>query len=130
MLIEVLHFKMKNLNTFKSILNPADFMVSLNLTDAFLTVPIRQDSRKFLRFVWRQKHYQFNPMTFGLNVAPRMFTKLLKPAVACLRGQGIRLIVYLDDLLDCDRSTRLARFPDKLSEVTTHPTTEDSLPWP
>ena len=38
-------------------------------------------------------------MPFGLNVAPRVFTKLMKPVIAWLRGQGVRMIIFLDDIL-------------------------------
>ena len=48
-------------------------------------------------------------MPFGLNVAPRVFTKLLKPFVAWLRGQGIRLIIYLDDILIMASSAELVK---------------------
>ncbi|XP_045022806.1 uncharacterized protein LOC116918552 [Daphnia magna] len=39
-----------------------------------------------------------------LEKAPRVFTKLLKPVVVFLRGRGIRLIIYLDDLLILNQS--------------------------
>ena len=38
-------------------------------------------------------------MAFGLAPAPRVFTKLLKEVGAFLRKRGIRLVIYLDDLL-------------------------------
>ena len=41
---------------------------------------------------------------FGLAVAPRLFTKVLKPVVALLRRSAIRLIIYLDDLLFMNQS--------------------------
>ena len=97
--IETAHFKMENLSTLKSLLNKGDYMINIDLTDAYLSVPIHQTSQRFLRFMWQGKSYQFTTMPFGLNVAPRIFTKLLKPVVAWLRGQGIRLVIYLDDLL-------------------------------
>ncbi len=78
---------------------PRDYMINIDLTDANLSVPIHQDSQSFLRFMWQNKPYQFKAQPFGLNVAPRVFTKLLKSVVAWLRGQGIRLIIYLDDIL-------------------------------
>ena len=34
-----------------------------------------------------------------LSKCPRVFTKLLKPVLSILRQRGIRLIVYLDDIL-------------------------------
>ena len=38
-------------------------------------------------------------MPFGLTSAPRVFTKVMRPVVTFLRAQGIRLVIYLDDLL-------------------------------
>ena len=90
---------MKNLVTLKSLLNKGDYMINLDLTDAYLTVPMHPDSRKFLRFLLGDKTYEFTAMPFGLNVAPRLFTKIMKPVVASLRSQGVRLIIYLDDIL-------------------------------
>ncbi|KZR96378.1 Uncharacterized protein APZ42_009313, partial [Daphnia magna] len=48
--------------------------------------------------------YEYLCLAFGLCSAPRVFTKLLKPVVAFLRGRGIRLIIYLDDLLFLNQS--------------------------
>ena len=45
------------------------------------------------------KLYQFQCMPFGLGPAPRLFTKLLKPVIAFLRRLGIRIIIYLDDMI-------------------------------
>ena len=36
---------------------------------------------------------------FGLASAPCVFTKILKPIVGLLRKQGVRLVIYLDDIL-------------------------------
>ena len=84
-------------------------MINIDLTDAYLSVPIHQESQKFLRFIWRNNAYQFKAMSFGLNVAPRVFTKLLQPVVAWLRGQGIRFIIYLDDILIMASSVELVK---------------------
>jgi hypothetical protein len=97
--IDTEHFKMENLATLKSLLNKGDYMINLDLTDAYLTVPIHPVSQKFLRFLFGNETYQFTAMPFGLNIAPRVFTKIMKPVVASLRSQGIRLIIYLDDIL-------------------------------
>lgn len=43
-------------------------------------------------------------LPFGLSAAPRVFTKVLKPALAALRAAGIRLVAYLDDFLTIRRS--------------------------
>ena len=43
--------------------------------------------------------YEFACLPFGLSSAPRVFTKTMKPVVALLRQLGLRMIIYLDDLL-------------------------------
>ena len=74
-------------------------MTTLDLKDAYLSVPVHKDSQKFLQFLWRDKCYAFQGLCFGLNTAPRIFTKLLKPVAAFLRQRGVRMILYLDDFL-------------------------------
>ena len=97
--VESQHFQMENLSSIKTLLKQGDFMTKLDLKDAYLTIAMNPQSQKFLRFIWKGKAYQFKALPFGLNVAPLVFTKLLKPIAAFLRKQGVRLILYLDDML-------------------------------
>ena len=43
--------------------------------------------------------YHFTCLPFGLSSAPWVFTKTLKPILALLRGMGMRLVAYIDDIL-------------------------------
>ncbi|XP_059352815.1 uncharacterized protein LOC132088282 [Daphnia carinata] len=97
--IQYEHFKMENLEAVRFLLREGDWMVKLDLEDAYLTVPVHPDFHKFLRFLWRGRVFQFSCLAFGLAPAPRVFTKLLKVVMAVLRREGIRLVVYLDDIL-------------------------------
>ena len=85
--LRVEHFKMENLMSLHSLLQKGDLMVKVDLKDAYLTVPIHHQDRKFCS------------LPFGLASAPRTFTKLLRPLLALLRSQGLRMVVYLDDVL-------------------------------
>jgi hypothetical protein len=93
------HFKMEGLLTVKSIIQAKDWLAKIDLTDAYLTVPMHQSHHRFLQFTWKGKIYQFTCLPFGLSSAPRIFTKLLKPVLAFLRKKGIRLVIFLDDIL-------------------------------
>lgn len=42
---------------------------------------------------------QYTSLPFGLAAGPRLFTKVMKPIIAFLRRLGIRLLIYLDDIL-------------------------------
>lgn len=74
-------------------------MLKLDLKDAYLTVPIHSDYQQFLQFTWNDNLLQFTCLPFGLASAPWVFTKLLRSVVTKLRGKGIHLIIYLDDIL-------------------------------
>ena len=93
------HFKMEGLDCVKCLIERGDWMVKLDLQDAYYLVAVSSKHCKFLRFYWKGSLYEYICFPFGLFSAPRTFTKLTKSVVAQLRGLGIRLIIYLDDLL-------------------------------
>jgi hypothetical protein len=103
------HFQMENLMCLKHLLNPNDYVVKLDLKDAYLTVGVHPHWQQFLRFIWQGKTYQFRALPFGLNTAPRIFTELLKPVIAFLRTRNIRLLIYLDDILIIGSSIEVLR---------------------
>ena len=93
------HFKMEGIHTLREIVAQDEWLAKLDLKDAYFTVPIHRDHWKFLRFMVDQVRYQFTRLPFGLSCAPWAFTKVLKPVSAFLRSVGVRLIVYIDDIL-------------------------------
>ena len=97
------HFKMENINSLRHLIVKGDWMVKLDLKDAYLTVPVFEGHQKYLQFLWEGKVYQFVCLPFGLASAPWAFTKFLKPVVAFLRSLGCRLVIYLDDLILLDQ---------------------------
>ena len=76
-----------------------DWMISLDLQDAYLQVPIHPESHRYLRFTMRGVPYQFRVLCFGLTTAPQVFTRLMAPISAILHRYGIRMLRYLDDWL-------------------------------
>ena len=80
-------------------ISPGDFMVSIDLKDAYFSVPIFQPHHKYLRFLWNFKRYEFTCLPFGYSLAPRVFTKIFKPIMAYFRFLGFRVIIFIDDLV-------------------------------
>ena len=107
--VEYQHFKIDGVPVLKNLLKPKDFLTKIDLKDAYLTVPIWKQHQKFLRFIWQDTLGEFACLPFGLGSAPRVFTKLLKPVVAQLRKMGIRLLIYLDDILIMSETKELAQ---------------------
>ena len=71
-------------------------MITIDLSDAYMTLPIEEESRNYLCFQFQDQKFQFCVLPFGLNDAPRAFIKTLKPPV---RSLGFKLVVYLDDII-------------------------------
>lgn len=97
--VHKIHFKMETLKSAIAIIQPNDYFASIDLKDAYFSVLVNQKDRKYLRFIWEGKHYQFRTLPQGLSCSPRVFTKLLKPAFACLRSMGHSSVPYIDDSL-------------------------------
>ena len=94
-----IHFKMEGLQAISSLICQGDFLASLDLQDAFLTVAMHHEFFKYLCFDFDGVRYCFIALVFGLTCAPRIFTKLLKVALSSLRMQGVRNSAWLDDIV-------------------------------
>ncbi|KAL7289949.1 hypothetical protein TKK_0016333 [Trichogramma kaykai] len=103
--IETVHFKMENYKTVVHLLDRYMYMTSIDIKGAFYLVPIHEAHRKFLRFKFQGKLYEFTCLVFGINIAPYIFTKLLKPVVSHLRSQGVLSVMYIDDILLLGKSS-------------------------
>ncbi len=93
----------------KDLLRQEDYMAKIDLKDAYFAVPISEPDRKSLRFRWNNQTYQFNCLPFGLSCAPWVFTKTTKAVAAVLREMGVRIIMYIDDMLIMAESETLLR---------------------
>ena len=102
------HFKMETLNSIRQALQKGDWVTSLDLKDAYFHIGIHHRSRRYLRFIFEGKMYQFRVLPFGLSVSPYVFTRVLKSVLSHVRRQGIRLHAYLDDWLQPSVSEALS----------------------
>ena len=81
-----------------------DWAFSLDLTDAYLHVPIHPRSRKYLRFTLKGRVFHFRALPFGLSTSPYIFTLLMTVIATYLRRRAIILHPYLDDWLSRNQS--------------------------
>lgn len=93
------HFKMETLASALQLIKPNCYMVVLDLKDAYYSVPIFSEHRKFLRFQFEGSLYEFTCLPNRLSSAPHVFTKLMKPLFAFRHGKGILLVGYIDDVI-------------------------------
>ncbi len=99
-----IQFRILTLKSILSQVQEGDWVVTVDLKDAYFHIQVVQRHRKFLRFAFGGKAYQYKDLPFGLALALRTFTKCMDAALAPLRLQGIRILNYLDDWLILARS--------------------------
>ena len=94
-------FKYEDLRLAMLMLEKGDFMFSFDLKAGYHHVDIHEKHWQYLGFAWEKggepKYYVFVVLPFGLATACYWFTKLLRPLTKYWRGQGLRVIIYLDD---------------------------------
>ena len=100
--VEYFHFKMETLQHVTELLKRDAYFTSIDLENAYFSIPISKNSRKYLKFIWNDVLYEFVCLPFGLSSAPRVFTKIMKPIFSYMRSQGISCFFYIDDSLNQD----------------------------
>jgi hypothetical protein len=96
--VECNHFKMESLQSALIIMKQGCYMASVDLKDAYYSVPLAIEQRKYMRFIWKEELFQFTCLVMGLACSPRKFTKLMKPVFSDLRKLGFSNVPYIDDV--------------------------------
>ena len=92
-------FKIEGMQVVKSLIQQGDFMMKLDLKDTYCKLSIHPSRRKYTRFIYQDRAYEFQCLPFGLSSTPREFPKILKPVLAVLRSMGIWVEIYIDDYM-------------------------------
>ena len=111
--VEYHKFKMDTFISALSLITPNCYMASIDFKDAYYSVPIKKEHRKWLRFMFQNQLYEFTCLPNGLSSGPRLFTKITKPLFANLRELGHLNSPYIDDSIlvgedweDCARNVK------------------------
>ena len=68
-------FKKEGLQVVKFLIQQGDFMMKLDLKDAYYALPIHPSYRKYLRFIYQYRTYAFQCLPPGLSSTQRAFKK-------------------------------------------------------
>ena len=82
-----IHFKMESIQNVINMIRPRAWMASVDLKDAYFSIPIYVKHQKYLKILWNTP-YKFTALPNGYGPAMRRVTKMLKPPFTTLRGQG------------------------------------------
>ena len=72
--VDTVHFKMGNIHTILALVTPKCWMASIDLKDAYYSVPVHPEHQKCLKFMCNGKLYEYIALPNGLSTCPRIFT--------------------------------------------------------
>ena len=91
-------FRMESTNSIRKLLKLNNYCVKLDLSDAFLHVPLHPSFKKYMRFFHRGRAYQFRTICFGANFSPYIFSYLINITMKFFHSYNIDIAAYLDDM--------------------------------
>ena len=94
-----IHFEIETVKSNLNLVTPSCYMTKGDINDIYYSVPILVEHRKYLKFYFRGKLYQFTCLSNGICSGPRQFTKLLKPPPSNLRLPQVNVAGFIDDLM-------------------------------
>nr|CAH7758368.1 unnamed protein product [Callosobruchus chinensis] len=101
-------------NQMKDYLISVNNLLQIGAISKCIPIKVQKKYRKYLRFKFMNRLYEFNSLPFGLNIAPFIFTKVLKQAISFLRKLNILLVFYLDNILliadsklECEKNVKI-----------------------
>ena len=95
--IKYLHFKLESISDVLNMILPGVWMASIDLKDAYYSIPIHPAHQCKLSFSWDGVIYEFTCLPNGYTQGPYAITKLFKIPFGFLRSQGYPSVFYFDD---------------------------------
>uniref|UniRef100_A0A0C9Q0M0 Tf2-1_6 protein n=1 Tax=Fopius arisanus TaxID=64838 RepID=A0A0C9Q0M0_9HYME len=92
-------FRLINQRKIPYFLQKDDFLAKIDLSQAYLHIPIKLSHRRFLCLSYKDQLFNITCLPFGLSTAPLAFSRITNWIADVLRQKGIRVVVYLDDFL-------------------------------
>lgn len=83
-----------------SALSGGKYFTTLDLSQAYLQLPLHEDSKQYLTINTHKGLYQYNRLPFGVASAPGIFQRAMDTLLQGIEG----VCVYLDDILVMGRS--------------------------
>ena len=77
-LIEYRKLKMPNIYTVMNMVKKGDYFISLDLSNAYWSLRIRDKDCRFLQFSFEGRHYMYTVLLNGITIGPRVFVEVTK----------------------------------------------------
>ncbi len=87
-----LAFRMLRIVDVRHAIEPGMWFTSVDLKDVYFHIAIAPHQRRFLRFTFQSRSYQFRVLPFGLSLSPRVFTCVIQVTLEPLQWESILIL--------------------------------------
>ena len=91
------HCKLESVEDALDLITGGCYFGSIDLKDAYYSIPIHENYQKYLKLFWKEAYYQYIALPNGFSPVVRVFTKVLTPPFTYLRSKGHLSVKYIDD---------------------------------
>jgi len=91
------HFVMTSARAVAPLVPRGWWTATLDLSAAYLSVPMASDTERFLGFEFEGQRYACSALMFGLSIAPWAFCRLTGAIWAAARRRGVHVTGFVDD---------------------------------
>jgi len=93
-------FRMTGVKVLRDILEEGDFLVSIDLKDAYLNIRAHPTQTKYQRYVHEGQVWEIVTLPFGNALAPYGFSRFIKPLLKRWRNlHSLKALAWLDDIV-------------------------------
>jgi len=89
-----IHFKMETLQSAITAMRQNCYFGSVDISDAYYTIPIDENDRRLFNFEFEETKYQFTSLVMGNSKSPLVFTKNIKACICFFTLVGIYIYIY------------------------------------
>ena len=93
------HCKLELIEDALDLITEGFYFGSVDLKDAYYSIPIHENYQKYLKLFWKEEYYQYIVLLNGFSPAVRVFTKVLTPSFKYLRSKEHLSVKCIDDSL-------------------------------
>lgn len=94
-------FRQEGWKELKALVRPGDLLGKADVKDAFVHVRMNETASRYLGFSLLGQEFVCTAAPFGLAHSPILWHKLMTVVISEIRAAGVRVVLYVDDMLWC-----------------------------
>jgi hypothetical protein len=99
--VKKLKMKMESIKDIRQRLQKDEYLFGIDMAKYYWSTLIKPSHRKYFRFRMEGKLMQWRALPFGYTNSMQIMEKIMAPIKAKLETMGIRVIIWVDDMILC-----------------------------